>query len=139
MKKIVDLLEEAAEEIENCYGKETELSERLRNVANNYEDAEEQGRLVVLPCKTGDTAYWAYQNEDAWEYRQCVFIAAGNNEYVIEIQKRSAYNSSDFYSYMKRWIYVFATEQEAAEYCTRSNNERIFIPCATEAALNKKG
>lgn len=29
-KKAVKLLEEAAEEIENCYGKETELSERIR-------------------------------------------------------------------------------------------------------------
>lgn len=24
----------------------------------HYEDLEEQGRLVVLPCKVGDTVYW---------------------------------------------------------------------------------
>lgn len=29
-KQLKNLLEEAAEEIENCYGRETELSERLR-------------------------------------------------------------------------------------------------------------
>lgn len=25
-----------------------------------YEDAEEDGRLVVLPCKVGDAAYWVH-------------------------------------------------------------------------------
>lgn len=30
LQKCKELLEQAAEEIENCYGKETELSERLR-------------------------------------------------------------------------------------------------------------
>lgn len=30
--------------------------------ANAYEDAEEQGRLVVLPCKVGDTVYYLTGN-----------------------------------------------------------------------------
>lgn len=32
--RIIGLLESAAEEIENCYGRETELSEKLRYVVN---------------------------------------------------------------------------------------------------------
>lgn len=34
--RIIDLLEAAAEEIENCYGRETELSEKLRYVVNKH-------------------------------------------------------------------------------------------------------
>lgn len=34
-KKIKDLLEKAAEEIENLYGRETQLTEEIRNVLNN--------------------------------------------------------------------------------------------------------
>lgn len=34
-KKIKDLLEKAAEEIENMYGRETQLTEEIRNVLNN--------------------------------------------------------------------------------------------------------
>lgn len=34
-KKITDLLEKAAEEIENLYGRETQLTEEIRNVLNN--------------------------------------------------------------------------------------------------------
>lgn len=34
--RIIGLLESAAEEIENCYGKETELSEKLRYVVNKH-------------------------------------------------------------------------------------------------------
>lgn len=29
-----------------------------------YEDAEEQGRLVILPCKIGDTVYCCYQFDE---------------------------------------------------------------------------
>lgn len=34
-KKIKDLLEKVAEEIENLYGRETQLTEEIRNVLNN--------------------------------------------------------------------------------------------------------
>ena len=38
-----------------------ELRERLKK----YEDAEEQGLLVRLPCKPGDTVYWLNYNRSA--------------------------------------------------------------------------
>lgn len=38
-----------------------------------YEDAEEQGLLLRLPCKVGDTAYYLHrvylENEDKWIYK----------------------------------------------------------------------
>lgn len=33
---MLDLIERAAEEIENCYGRETELSAELRNILEEY-------------------------------------------------------------------------------------------------------
>ena len=33
-----------------------------------YEDAEEQGRLVILPCKVGDTVYWVFTLQFDEEY-----------------------------------------------------------------------
>lgn len=34
-----------------------------------YEDAEEQGRLIVLPCKVGDTIYRVSRERDeVWEW-----------------------------------------------------------------------
>lgn len=34
-----------------------------------YEDAEEQGRLIVLPCKVGDTVYYAYDHRFVTEQK----------------------------------------------------------------------
>jgi hypothetical protein len=35
-----------------------ECKEAIEKLAK-YEDAEEEGRLVIIPCKVGDTVYWA--------------------------------------------------------------------------------
>ncbi|MBQ7491213.1 MAG: hypothetical protein IJT76_01235 [Clostridia bacterium] len=39
-----------------------------------YEDAEEQGRLVVLPCKVGDTVYIPYVEERGFSIRDYLDI-----------------------------------------------------------------
>ena len=41
----------------------------------DYEDAEEQGRLVKLPCKVGDTYYSIEVNTDSCE--ECAFFQKG--------------------------------------------------------------
>ncbi len=41
---------------ENC-----ELSYNVCKKLGNYEDLEEQGRLIKLPCKVGDTVYHVIQ------------------------------------------------------------------------------
>ena len=38
-------------------GKNAHAIEDAVNFIRKYEDAEEQGRLVILPCKVGDTVY----------------------------------------------------------------------------------
>ena len=45
---------------EDGYCTQRKVWERLKN----YEDAEEQGLLVRLPCKVGDTVYWVTAIED---------------------------------------------------------------------------
>nr|DAW99376.1 MAG TPA: hypothetical protein [Bacteriophage sp.] len=52
---------------ENSYDYKNLLIERL----GKYEDLEEQGRLVKLPCKVGDTVYCIFNR-----YTKCTF----NNE-----------------------------------------------------------
>jgi hypothetical protein len=45
---------------------------RLKNELQDYEDLEEQGLLLKLPCKVGDTAYYLHKtylaNADKWIY-----------------------------------------------------------------------
>lgn len=40
----------------------------------HYEDLEEQGRLITLPCKIGDTVYGSFQCYDSKEIRDCKVI-----------------------------------------------------------------
>ena len=40
----------------------------------HYEDLEEQGRLIKLPCKIGDTVYGHFQCYDGKEIRECKVI-----------------------------------------------------------------
>lgn len=49
-----------------------------------YEDAEEQGRLVILPCKVGDTLYAPTRNIIS-EFRVEVFEYGGYNERFLRI------------------------------------------------------
>ena len=39
-----------------------------------YEDLEEQGKLIKLPCKIGDTVYGRFQCYDGKEIRECKVI-----------------------------------------------------------------
>ena len=49
-----------------------------------YEDAEEQGRLVILPCKVGDTLYAPTRNIIS-EFRVEVFEYGGYSESFLRI------------------------------------------------------
>lgn len=40
----------------------------------DYEDLEEAGRLIELPCKIGDTVYGRFQCYDGKEIRECKVI-----------------------------------------------------------------
>ena len=43
-------------------GYRASLSDALRKLAH-YEDLEEQGRLIELPCAVGDTVYWISESD----------------------------------------------------------------------------
>ena len=49
------------------------IYERLRK----YEDAEEDGRLVVLPCKVGDTVHVLRQSWNGWNIDKGKFGGKG--------------------------------------------------------------
>jgi len=53
------------EEIQTFYKTISELSGELAK----YKEAEEQGRLIVLPCKVGDTVYYAYDHRFVTEQK----------------------------------------------------------------------
>lgn len=53
-------------------------AEALEKLAD-YEDAEEQGRLVVLPCKVGDTVYVITKNKIIKTYTIGGVIIEQNN------------------------------------------------------------
>lgn len=50
-----------------------------------YEDAEEQGRLVILPCKVGDTLFFAQDGrEEPFSMRvQGMSISASGNDVIL--------------------------------------------------------
>lgn len=45
---------------------------RLAEKLKYYEDAEEQGRLLVLPCKIGDSLYWIDDEDDDGNKGLCI-------------------------------------------------------------------
>ena len=76
-----------------------------------YEDAEEQGLLLRLPCKVGDTVYWLSN----W---YCI-----GNKYKVTEEKveNFGYDGEDIYvglGYGKNGVYnqrVFLTKEEAEQ------------------------
>ena len=51
----------------DCYGC-VKCDKSLEKLAQ-YEDAEEEGRLIILPCKMGDTVWHVYSDGDIVESR----------------------------------------------------------------------
>jgi hypothetical protein len=45
---------------------------RLAEKLKYYEDLEEQGRLLVLPCKIGDSLYWIDDEDDDGNKGLCI-------------------------------------------------------------------
>lgn len=45
---------------------------RLAEKLKYYEDLEEQGRLLVLPCKIGDSLYWIDDEDDDGNEGLCI-------------------------------------------------------------------
>lgn len=97
------------------------ISDALEKLAK-YEDLEEQGRLVILPCKVGDTVYCIFNR-----YTRCTFSNEEFDEYSCqgceyECDSKKENYVQDMKAYSLDWIVtnlknigktVFLTKSEA--------------------------
>lgn len=88
----------------------------------DYEDTEEQGRLIILPCKVGDTVYCIFNR-----YTRCTFSNEEFDEYSCqgceyECDSKKENYVQDMKAYSLDWIVtnlknigktVFLTKSEA--------------------------
>lgn len=103
----------------------SDVREVMRKLAE-YEDLEEQGLLLKLPCKVGDTVYLIdrYVNSREWylvygEHRVTDILLNENREPKVRISNTSgSYELSDF---GKK---VFLTKEETAKAWRRLNEQR---------------
>lgn len=89
-----------------------ELRERLKY----YEDLEEQGRLLVLPCKVGDTVYEIIEETVPNRY---FYI---NEWKVQDVSTQSIKYADEWESYDYENLYFTRDEAEAALERRRKNN-----------------
>ena len=89
-----------------------ELRERLKY----YEDLEEQGRLLVLPCKVGDTVYEIIEETVPNRY---LYI---NEWKVQDVSTQSIKYADEWESYDYENLYFTREEAEAALERRRKNN-----------------
>lgn len=67
-------------------------------------NAEEQGKLMILPCKPGDALYTIYQDENCCFVEKMIITEVTNKRVLCENQY--------WYSYSKFGKTVFLTEKE---------------------------
>ena len=102
-----------------------------------YEDLEEQGRLIELPCKIGDTVYGHFQCYDSKKIRECKVIgiracqfkADSECYYFVDVE----FNIIDpFYKDGR----LMTCRQQAAIGNDYGSWERVFFTCEeVETAL----
>lgn len=95
----------------SCEPNEAKKILKLAEKLKQYEDLEEQGRLLRLPCKVGDAVY--YLDRFCGSYSSdCPSRPCENcQDYEIEIHE-GKFMLSDIYKFGKT---VFLTEEEARE------------------------
>lgn len=74
-----------------------------------YEDLEEQGRLVKLPCKVGDTVY----NTTWWDDVQQKVVVKGKAYYRTVRKRKVSKSNFDYYDIENFGKTVFLTKSEA--------------------------
>lgn len=96
--------------LQNCYDR------KLYNKLKEYEDAEEQGLLLRLPCKVGDTLYEASRQWETVITRTVAAIVICNNSIWI----RNGCGDSFEYG-----VEVFLTKAEAEAALERIKENAI--------------
>ena len=92
MKRLTRKTEEEFAKNNGIYYLANATSKKVLNKLGEYEDAEEQGLLLRLPCKVGDTVWCIEEFEDGFEYSGYKFMAMCG-EFVIVTPK---YSNCDF-------------------------------------------
>ena len=85
----------------------------------HYEDLEEQGRLIELPCKIGDTVYYinihnrlSLFKNTVYEAKVARFVTTRYGTSIV-IQIRNEYGCTELYSEDNYNKTVFLTKEEA--------------------------
>ena len=85
----------------------------------HYEDLEEQGRLITLPCKIGDTVYYINTHNrlslfknTVYEAKVARFVTTRYGTSIV-IQIRNEYGCTEHYSEDNYNKTVFLTREEA--------------------------
>ena len=94
----------------------------------HYEDLEEQGRLIELPCKVGDTVYYINTHNrlslfknTVYEAKVARFVTTRYGTSIV-IQIRNEYGCTELYSEDNYNKTVFLTKEEA-EAALKGENE----------------
>lgn len=106
-----------------------DFAENYRKRLKEYQRLEEQGRLIKLPCKIGDTIY-----EIHYTNRQYVIHSHVVSRFVImpyrfprvEIyfENENGFSTSDFLGQLNEDLFLTRTEAEAKLKELRGNNEK---------------
>ena len=109
---------------ENSYDYKNLLIEKL----GKYEDLEEQGRLIKLPCKVGDTVYVIHYID-----RHYVICSHVISKFVIMpyrfprvqiyFEKENGFISSDFEGQVNENLFLTRVEADAKLKELRCNND----------------
>ena len=123
-------IEYSDENYNNSIDNRTMLEKCLRKLAE-YEDLEEQGLMLQLPCKVGDTVYCIYER-----YTKCSEYGQVFEEYSCQgcerlecdshkelyVQSQKAYSLDWIVSNLKRFYKtVFLTKAEAEQKLKEMN------------------
>lgn len=106
------------------FTKENEQVAKWLEKLKEYNDLEEQGRLVIMPCKVGDTVYCIFSR-----YTKCTFSNEEFDEYSCqgcehECDSKKENYVQDMRAYSLDWIVtnlrnfgktIFITKDEAEE------------------------
>ena len=106
----------------NQYVKEYEQIAEWLEELKSYKDAEEQGLLVRLPCKVGDTVYVPTRNFVS-ELRITMVSVNMHEAYFSWMLNSGIYPNLDGFSKSKLWKSVFLTREEAEKKLEEMKNE----------------
>ena len=104
---------------EDCSLYKVCLERQVFEKLQRYEDLEEQGRLITLPCKIGDTVYYINTHNrlslfknTVYEAKVARFVTTRYGTSIV-IQIRNEYGCTELYSEDNYNKTVFLTKEEA--------------------------